>query len=215
MNMFGKSNNNKQESALEDIPLKIKEFNKEQQGKTEEMKKKVETFQKNLKEEKDRFMNGGKIQKTVFNSLVKYIKENYSNFEQLYVGYKIVSPNLAGLNGYKSLIELKKITLGKDKTTQQNYLKIKDVFFDKLKREFKSSLQGKIKNDADRDGINKIVDLILDTCKKTFIDNHKERERKKQEKRLFYADQGIYGIYGGKKTKRKRKKQKKKTKSKK
>ena len=213
MNVFGKSYNNyKKDSALEDIPLKIKEFNKEQVEKTEEMKKKVEKFQKNLKEEKDRFMNGGKIQKTVFNSLVKYIKENYSNFEQLYVGYKIVSPNLAGLNGYKSLIELKKITLGKDKTTQQNYLKIKDVFFDKLKREFKSSLQGKIKNDADRDGINKIVDLILDTCKKTFIDNHKERERKKQEKRLFYADQGIYG---GKKTKRKRKKQKKKTKSKK
>lgn len=212
MNMFGKSNNNKQDSALEDIPLKIKEFNKEQQGKTQEMKKKIETFQKNLKEEKEKFMNGGKIQKTVFNSLVKYIKEKYSNFEQLYVGYKIVSPNLAGLNGYKSLIELKKITLGSDKTTQQNYDKIKDVFFDKLKGEFKSSLQGKIKNDADTMTINKIVDLILDTCKKTFINNHKERERKKQEKRLFYADQGMYG---GKKTKRKRKKQKKKTKSKK
>ena len=132
-----------------------------------------------------------KINSAAYRVLYNLLSKTY-NIEKQYMGFKVVlesnSPTMSG--NWKFTIRKKTVTALND-TIKQNYARIKDNLFGKLKFEVVSNLSGK----ADKEELEGVFTRVIKELENDFKTTYKTEADLQLDKKMFF---------GGKKSRRRK-----------
>lgn len=139
-----------------------------------------------------------KINSAAYQVLYNLLGKTY-NIEKQYMGFKVVlesnSPTMSG--NWKFTIRKKTVTALND-TIKQNYARIKDNLFGKLKLEVLSKLSGR----TDKEDIERVFIRVIKELETDFKNTYKSEADLQLDKKMFF---------GGKKSRRRRRQHQRKS----